>query len=76
MANRSFFRRVGLADEVAAPAESAPRRRRILRPLLLALGPVVVLAGALHVRLRSAEFDVHAGSIVVRQWPKHPLCSC
>ena len=22
------------------------------------------------------EFDVHAGSIVVRQWPKHPLCSC
>jgi bacteriocin biosynthesis cyclodehydratase domain-containing protein len=22
------------------------------------------------------EFDVHAGSIVVRHWPKHPLCSC
>ncbi|MDT5202769.1 MAG: hypothetical protein QOH34_4291, partial [Mycobacterium sp.] len=22
------------------------------------------------------EFDVHAGSIVVRQWPRHPLCSC
>jgi hypothetical protein len=22
------------------------------------------------------EFDVHAGSIVARQWPKHPLCSC
>jgi bacteriocin biosynthesis cyclodehydratase domain-containing protein len=22
------------------------------------------------------EFDVHAGSIAVRQWPKHPLCSC
>jgi bacteriocin biosynthesis cyclodehydratase domain-containing protein len=22
------------------------------------------------------EFDVHAGSIVARQWPKHPLCPC
>jgi hypothetical protein len=22
------------------------------------------------------EFDVHAGSIVARNWPKHPLCSC
>jgi hypothetical protein len=22
------------------------------------------------------EFDVDAGSIVARQWSKHPLCSC
>jgi bacteriocin biosynthesis cyclodehydratase domain-containing protein len=22
------------------------------------------------------EFDVHAGSIATRHWPKHPLCSC
>jgi hypothetical protein len=22
------------------------------------------------------EFDVHAGWIVARHWPKHPLCSC
>ena len=22
------------------------------------------------------EFDLHAGSIVARQWSKHPLCSC
>jgi hypothetical protein len=22
------------------------------------------------------EFDVHAGSIVARHWPRHPLCSC
>jgi len=22
------------------------------------------------------EFDVHAGSIVARQWPRHPLCFC
>ncbi len=22
------------------------------------------------------EFDVHAGSIVTRHWPRHPLCSC
>jgi hypothetical protein len=22
------------------------------------------------------EFDVNAGSIVAREWTKHPLCSC
>ena len=22
------------------------------------------------------EFDVHAGSVVARHWPRHPLCSC
>jgi hypothetical protein len=22
------------------------------------------------------EFDVHAGSIVARHWPRHPLCAC
>ena len=22
------------------------------------------------------EFDVHAGSLVARHWPRHPLCSC
>jgi bacteriocin biosynthesis cyclodehydratase domain-containing protein len=22
------------------------------------------------------EFDVHAGSVAARHWPKHPLCSC
>jgi hypothetical protein len=22
------------------------------------------------------EFDVHAGSLAARHWPKHPLCSC
>jgi hypothetical protein len=22
------------------------------------------------------EFDINAGSIVARQWPQHPLCTC
>ncbi|MGB7146872.1 MAG: cyclodehydratase, partial [Mycobacterium sp.] len=36
-------------------------------------GPDVGPPQALNATL---EFDVHAGSIVARQWPKHPLCSC
>lgn len=71
MANRSFFRRVGLADEVAGPAGSAPRRRRILRPLLLALGPVVVLAGALFAYTAGGRYVstdnayIHAGKVTI-----------
>ena len=45
MANRDFFRRLGLADEVAAPTLAKLRQPKILRRLLLALGPIVVLAG-------------------------------
>ena len=47
MANRSFFRRLGLADEVGAPVDPAQQRRRRVRQALLALGPLVVLVGAL-----------------------------
>ncbi|MFO1080733.1 MAG: HlyD family secretion protein [Reyranellaceae bacterium] len=44
MANRGLFRRLGLADEVAGPG--AATRPRLVRRALLALGPLVVLAGA------------------------------
>ena len=47
MANRDFFRRLGLADEVAAPTLARLRQPKTLRRLLLALGPIVVLAGGL-----------------------------
>ena len=47
MANRDFFRRLGLADEVAAPTLAKLRQPKTLRRLLLALGPIVVLAGGL-----------------------------
>jgi hypothetical protein len=38
MANRDFFRRLGLADEVAAPTLAKLRQPKTLRRLLLALG--------------------------------------
>lgn len=47
MANRSFFRRLGLADEVGAPVDPAQARRRRVRRALLALGPVIVALAAL-----------------------------
>jgi len=71
MANRGFFRRLGLADEVAAPGESAPRRRRTLRRLLLALGPIIVLGGAAFAYTTGGRYVstdnayVHAGKVTI-----------
>src|SRR5260370_42181524 len=49
MANRNQFRRLGLADEVAAPALAPAlarlRHPKTLRRVLLTAGPVLVLAG-------------------------------
>src|SRR5260370_4245941 len=53
MANRNQFRRLGLADEVAAPALAPAlaklRHPKTLRRVLLTAGPVRVLAGRLFV---------------------------
>ncbi len=71
MANRDFFRRLGLADEVAAPALAKLRQPKIRRRLLLAAGPVVVLAGALFAYLGGGRYVstdnayVHAGKLTV-----------
>ena len=71
MANRSFFRRLGLADEVGAPVDPKQRRRQGLRRGLLALGPLVVLAGGLLAWTSGGRFVstdnayVHAGKVTV-----------
>lgn len=71
MANRDFFRRLGLADEVAAPTLARLRQPRTLRRLLLALGPVVVLAGGLIAYTAGGRYVstdnayVHAGKLTV-----------
>jgi membrane fusion protein (multidrug efflux system) len=71
MANRDFFRRLGLADEVAAPTLAKLRQPRNLRRLLLALGPAVVLAGALFVYLTGGRYVstddayVQAGKVTI-----------
>src|SRR5215471_201652 len=47
MANRDFFRRLGLADEVAVSTLAKLKQPKVLRRVLLTLGPAAVLAGAL-----------------------------
>jgi len=71
MANRDFFRRLGLADEVATPTLARLRQPRTLRRVLLALGPVVVLAGGLFAYTAGGRYVstdnayVHAGKLTV-----------
>src|SRR5262245_17963989 len=75
MANRDFFRRLGLADEVAAPtiAKLGARLKnpRNLRRLLLALGPIVVLAAGLFAYTTGGRYVstdnayVHPGKLTV-----------
>ena len=71
MANRDFFRRLGLADEVAAPTLARLKQPKTLRRLLLALGPIVVLAGGLFAWSAGGRYVstdnayVHAGKLTV-----------
>src|ERR1700730_3047519 len=72
MANRNLFRRLGLADEVAAPTLAKLRQPKTLRRVLLTAGPVLVLAGALFVYTTGGRYIstddayVHAGKLTVR----------
>jgi len=71
MANRDFFRRLGLADEVAAPTLAKLKHPKTLRRVLLTAGPVLVLAGALFVYVTGGRYIstddayVHAGKLTV-----------
>jgi len=75
MANRNLFRRLGLADEVAAPslapALARLRHPKTLRRVLLTAGPVLVLAGALFIYATGGRYIstddayVHAGKLTV-----------
>jgi membrane fusion protein, multidrug efflux system len=75
MANRNLFRRLGLADEVAAPglapALAKLRQPKTLRRVLLTAGPVLVLAGALFVYATGGRYIstddayVHAGKLTI-----------
>jgi membrane fusion protein (multidrug efflux system) len=71
MANRDFFRRLGLADEVAAPTLARLRQPKTLRRLLLAFGPLVVLVGGLFAYTAGGRYVstdnayVHAGKLTV-----------
>jgi bacteriocin biosynthesis cyclodehydratase domain-containing protein len=64
---------VGVADRATLLATAALALSQINRVIGAVRGSDGGPPQALNATL---EFDVHAGSIVARQWPKHPLCSC
>jgi len=71
MANRDFFRRLGLADEVAVSTLAKLKQPKTLRRILLTLGPVLVLAGGLAAYMTGGRYVstdnayVHAGKLTV-----------
>jgi hypothetical protein len=64
---------VGVADRATVLATAALALSQVNRVIGAVRGSDPAPPQALSATL---EFDVHAGSIVVRQWPRHPLCSC
>src|SRR5260370_23879278 len=71
MATWDFFRRLGLAGEVAAPTLAKLRHPKTLRRVVLTAGPALVLAGALFVYVTGGRYIstddayVHAGKLTV-----------
>ncbi|HEY1840702.1 MAG TPA: cyclodehydratase, partial [Mycobacterium sp.] len=64
---------VGVADRATLLATAALALSQINRVIEAVRGSETEPPASLNATL---EFDVHAGSIVARRWPKHPLCSC
>jgi hypothetical protein len=64
---------VGVADRATLLATAALALSQVNRVIGAVRGSESEPPTSLNATL---EFDVHAGSIVVRQWRKHPLCSC
>ena len=64
---------VGVADRATLLATAALALSQVNRVIGAIRGSDSEPPTSLNATL---EFDVHAGSIVVRQWSKHPLCSC
>jgi bacteriocin biosynthesis cyclodehydratase domain-containing protein len=64
---------VGVADRATLLATAALALSQVNRVIGAIRGTDSEPPSSLSTTL---EFDVHAGSIVARQWPKHPLCSC
>ncbi len=64
---------VGVADRPTLLATAALALSQVNRVLGAVRGSESEPPVSLNATL---EFDVHAGSIVARHWPKHPLCPC
>jgi len=68
---------VGVADRATLLATAALALSQVNRVIAAVRGQEAVPDPAPPAALNATlEFDVNAGSIVARQWAKHPLCSC
>jgi bacteriocin biosynthesis cyclodehydratase domain-containing protein len=68
---------VGVADRATLLATAALALSQVNRVIAAVRGQEAVPDPAPPAALNATlEFDVNAGSIVAREWTKHPLCSC
>jgi len=68
---------VGVADRATLLATAALALSQVNRVIAAVRGQQAVPDPAPPPALNATlEFDLNAGSIVARQWTKHPLCSC
>jgi hypothetical protein len=68
---------VGTADRATVLATAALALSQVSRVIGAVRGPDSMRDPGPPPALNATlEFDVHAGSIVTRHWPRHPLCSC
>jgi hypothetical protein len=68
---------VGVADRATLLATAALALSQVNRVIGAVRGAVAGPDPRPPLALNATlELDVHAGSIVARHWPKHPLCSC
>lgn len=68
---------VGVADRATLLATAALALSQVNRVICAVRGSDARRDSAPPPALNTTlEFDVHAGSIAARHWPKHPLCSC
>ncbi|MGH3595323.1 MAG: cyclodehydratase [Mycobacterium sp.] len=68
---------VGIADRATVLATAALALSQVNRVIGAVRGSDAVPDPGPPPTLNTTlEFDVHAGSIVARHWPRHPLCAC
>lgn len=67
---------VGTADRATLLATTALALSQVHRVIGAVRGAAADDPGPPTALNATLEFDLHAGSIVARQWSKHPLCSC
>ncbi|MEB4211766.1 cyclodehydratase [Mycobacterium sp. 94-17] len=67
---------VGVADRATVLATAALALSQVNRVIAAVHGQATAEPGPPQTLNATLEFDLHRGTIVTRQWAKHPLCSC